>query len=178
MTINKKTELVLERHFDPRSCRHTINGKVFVLHCHHYMSLYSQLAIDCGLLDGKKLLAEVAEDTFYEILCDYYRAHELTGIEDRISIAEQYYAVMGMGKMRVIYLGSDSAEVELAHSHADQGWLKKWGKADFPVNYFTCGYVAALLSAVLGSPPRAFSVSESASLVTGADRTKFTAVAL
>lgn len=178
MAINKKTELLLDRHFDPRSCRHTINGEVFVLHCHHYMSLYSQLAIDCGLLDGKKLLAEVTEDTFYDLLSDYYRAHELEGLEDRISIAEQYYAVMGMGKMKVTYVGNDSAEVELVHSHADQGWIKKWGKADFPVNYFTCGYVAALLSAVLGRPARTFAVTESTSMVTGAERTKLTAVAL
>ena len=128
MAVIKKTEIVLDKQFDPRSCRHTLNGAVSVLHCHHYATLYCQLADDCGMLDGKKLLAECAEDTFHEVLAEYYETHDIQTMADRFAIAEQYYAVTGLGKMRVVSAGRESGEVELEHSHVDQGWIKKWGE--------------------------------------------------
>lgn len=176
MAVSKKTELVIDRRFDRKTCRHSLNGQVVVLHCHHYASLYSQLADDCGLLDAKKLLAEVSEDTFYKILSDYYALHGIDRIDDRISIAEQYYAALGIGSMKVLYAGPDSGEVELIHSHIDEGWIKKWGKTDKPVNFITCGYIAALMASVLGKSPRTFGVAEVESIVCGAARSRFTAV--
>ena len=111
MATNKKTDLIIERRFDPIRCQHTVNGHVHVLHCHHYLSLYSQLAEDCGMLDARKLLTEVAEDTFYGVLAGYYREHNLEGVADRIAIAEQYYAFTGLGQMKVLAAGRDSGEV-------------------------------------------------------------------
>lgn len=177
MAINRKTELIIDRRFDPNRCQHTINGRVHVLHCHHYLSLYTQLAEDCGMLDARKLLTEVAEDTFYEVLADYYREHGLESVADRITIAEQYYALTGLGQMRVLAAGRDSGEVELLHSHADGGWIKKWGKREKPVNYITCGYIAALFAAIFGLPSRSFAAMETASIVSGAERSEFVVAA-
>lgn len=176
MPIAKKTDFVIDRSFDPKSCRHSINGDVQVLHCHHYATLYSQLAIDCGMLDGKKLLMDVAEDSFYKTLTDYYKAHNLTDMDDRIAIAEQYYAVAGLGKMKVKCMGPDSGEVELAHSHVDEGWVKKFGKSETPVNFITAGYVAGLFAAIQDKQPRSFSVKEVQSIVSGADSSLFEVV--
>jgi hypothetical protein len=154
-----------------------MNGQVSVLHCHHYATLYSQLADDCGMLDGKKLLAECTEDTFYHTLTSYYAEHGIGNIEDRIAIAEQYYAASGLGKMKVVCAGPESGVVELAHSHIDEGWIKKWGKRDKPVNFITCGYIAAVFSAVFGQEKRSFAVTETASIITGAERSQFNVVA-
>ncbi len=176
MTVKKKTEIVFECAFDPRTSRHTINGETSVLHCHHYATLYSQLADDCGMLDGKQLLAEVAEDTFLKILSDYYKVNGLSCPKERIQIAEQYYAATGLGKLKVCFMGPDSGEVELPFSHVDQGWIKKFGRRDKPVNFITSGYIAALFSAVNGKPARSYQVIESQSIVTGAECSRFLVV--
>jgi len=176
MAVSRKTELIIDHRFDRKTCRHTLNGKVVVLHCHHYASLYSQLADDCGLLDARKLLAEVTEDTFHEILSDYFRQHEIDLIDDRISIAEQYYAAIGLGRMSVLCAGPEAGEVELIRSHIDEGWIKKWGKSDKSINFITCGYVAALMSSVFGKTTRSFQVMETESILAGAARSRFTAV--
>ena len=83
---------------------------------------------------------------------------------------------MGLGKLQVVCGGSDSGEVELHHSHVDQGWIKKWGKRDKPVNSIGAGYIAALFAAGFDLPPRAFAVTETASIVSGAPRSVFNIV--
>jgi len=178
MPVIQETELRLERRFDPRPCRHFLNGDVYVLHCHHYATLYSQLADDCGMLDGRKLLAEVAEDTFFDELGNYYDKHGVTDTADRIALAEQYYAVTGLGQMHVRCAGPAGAEVELSHSHVDEGWIKKWGQRDKPVNFITQGYIAGALAAIFGRPRRSYVVVETESLVKGDERSRFQAVSM
>ncbi len=176
MAISKKTEFIVDHYFDPRTNRHTVNGITHVLHCHHYASLYTQLAEDAGMLDGKKLLAESAEDAFYEVLNNYYETYNIETIESRFAIAEQYYALSGLGQMKVLCAGYDSGEVELMHSHVDEGWVKKWGRLNRPINHITRGYIAAMFSAVLGTATRIFDVHETASIVAGDEKSKFKVV--
>lgn len=173
MPIKKKTEIILDHRFDPKTCRHYLNGQLTVLHCHHYATLYTQLADDTSLIDAKKLMAEVAEDTFFDALSLYYKEHQITTIEDRIAIAEQYFAVIGMGEMKVIYAGMDSGMVELLHSHLDEGWIKKWGKRDKPINFIACGYISGMFSAVFDKPIRSYNVIETQSIVSGAEKSCF-----
>lgn len=177
MPVNKKTELIIERTFDPVRSRHNINGVTHVLHCHHYLTLYTQLAEDCAFLDGKKLLREVSEDAFFHILSDYYRKQGIATIADRVLIGEQYYAFSGLGQLKVACAGAGGGEVELLTSHLDAGWIRKFGKRDQAVNYVTCGYVTALFAAVFGLKPRSFSANEVASIVAGAERSRFEVVA-
>jgi hypothetical protein len=68
MTVEKKTEFEIDHKFDPIRNRHYMNGVCTVLHCHHYATLYTQLADDAEEFAGVRLLIEAAEDTFYEVL--------------------------------------------------------------------------------------------------------------
>ncbi len=173
----KQTEILLDHRFDPKTCRHSLNDKVHVLHCHHYATLYSRLADDCGMLDGKQLLAEVAEDTFFDFFTNYFEKNGIDALADKISIAEQYYAATGLGQMNVLCAGPESGEVELLHSHVDEGWIKKWGQRDKPVNFMTCGFIAGMFSAVFGKATRSYYVSETESIVAGSEHSKFEVVA-
>ena len=164
MSQFNETTLILDKKFDPKICRHYLNGQVSVLHCHHYSTLYTQLAVDAGETD---LLADVAEDTFYNLLTSYYKSHNIDNIEDRIDIAIQYYATVGLGKMQVNFLGDESGEVELLVSHLDKGWIKKWGNYDKPVNFITVGYIKGMFSAVFCKPTKTFKASEIKSIVMG-----------
>jgi len=173
----KKTELQIDHRFDPKSCRHTLNGVNVALHCHHFTSLYTQLADDCSMFNAKKLLAEATEDAFYEMMKNYFDTRQIGCLRDRISLAEQCYAAVGLGQMRVLFAGPDSGEVELLHSHVDSGWIKKWGQREQPVNFITCGYIAGLFSAVFNPPVRSFDVFETQSIVAGAATSRFKVIA-
>jgi hypothetical protein len=163
--------------FEPRNCRHLVNGRTYVLHCHHYATLYTQLAEDCSMLDGKKLLAESAEDAFYGVLSEYFQKHQLKSIPDRIGVAEQFFRVTGMGTLNVNCAGPDYGEVELPSSHLDAGWTKKWGKSEKPINHITRGFIAALFAAAFDRSPRSYTVTETASIACGAPVSRFTVVA-
>ncbi len=176
MPKNIKTEIEILHKFDPRACRHTLNGENVVLHCHHYASLYTQLACDCGMLDAKALLAECAEDTFYEVLSKYYAANGIDDMVDRIAIAEQYYSVFGLGQLSFTSVGPEAGTAELPFSHIDAGWIKKWGKSDRPVNFVTQGYISAAFAAIYDKAVRTFSTLETASIVSGAPRSEFKVV--
>lgn len=177
MSFYQKTELELRHHFDPMSCRHYLNNHLTVLHCHHYASLYTQLAMDCSFLNAKKLLAECMEDAVYPMLTEYYREHCIDKIEDRIKMAEELYAAMGLGKMEVRFMGPYSGCVILKYSHVDQGWIKKWGPYSQPVNYITAGFIAATFSAVYDKSPRSYTVTENKSIVCGEAESEFAVVA-
>ncbi len=177
MAIFSKVELKLDHQFDPQSCRHTLNGQNIALHCHHFATLYTQLADDCAMFDAKKLLAESTEDAFYPMLKQYFDDNQMTCIAKRIQIAEQMYAAVGLGQMKVIGAGPDSGLVELIHSHVDSGWIRKWGNRDQPVNFITCGYIAGAFSAVFGRSRRAYDVIETLSIVSGSPISRFKIIA-
>ena len=177
MTSYRKTELELNKAFDPQSCRHIMEGNTVVLHCHHYATLYTQLAMDCGMLDAKALMAECSEDTWEEFLREYFRSRGVSSVRERIALAEQSYAAAGLGRMRVTCASPESGEVTLDHSHLDEGWIKKWGHYKSPVNFIGAGYISALFSAVFDLPARSFAVTEAEAIVCGAPRSRFIVVA-
>ena len=177
MTQYRKTELVLNKTFDPKESRHRIDGDTVVLHCHHYTALYTQLAMDCSMLDAKALMSECSEDCWQDYLSNYYKANGIVSLADRIAIGEQTYAAAGLGKMRVNSAGMDSGEVTLEHSHVDEGWIKKWGKHDKPINYITAGFIAGLFAAVFEKPVRSYTATEIQSIVSGAACSRFNIVA-
>ena len=166
-------DLMFEHVFDEKTKRHYVNGHLSVLHCHHYTSLYTQLALDAQKTD---LLAASSEEAFYHVLVGYFDRHRIESIEERIETACQYYAAVGLGKMRVRYLGNDSGEVELLSSHVDGGWIKKWGVYDEPVNYIGVGYITAMFAAVLDEPQTTFQANEVQSIVMGAETSIFKVV--
>ena len=171
MALVINTQVKYDHYFDRGTKRHTINGIQSVLHCHHYTSLYTQLAIDAGETD---LLKECARESFRTVLDTYFAANpDIDTVQAKVEIGCQYYALLGLGKMVVNFLGTESGEVELLSSHTDDGWKKKWGEYDKPVNYISAGYIEAMFESVLNFPAKSFRVVESQSLVMGSEVSKF-----
>ena len=165
---------ILQTRFDNDRCRHFAGGQTLVLHCHHFAALTTQLANDCSLLDAKRLLAECAEDAFHTVLDNYYRQNNISDLRERIEAAERYFSEAGLGKLKVNYAGLCAGEVELKHSHVDEGWIKKWGESSIPVNYIGCGYVTALFSALFDRPKRIYTAKERQSIACGAETSVIT----
>jgi hypothetical protein len=166
-------EVVFERAFDPRRCRHLLEGRTSVLHCHHYSTLYTQLADDCIMLDARGLLARVSAETFFEILSGLQRKHGWHSPAERLAAAERYYAFAGLGKLKIVSAGPDAGEAELERSHIDEGWVRKWGRRNEPVNFITQGFLAAAFAAAFDRTPSDYAVREIVSMVSGADRSRF-----
>jgi hypothetical protein len=152
--------------FDENNYRHAVNGHESVLHCHHYMCLTTKVAHQFAKIGGAKILRESAEDSIRPMLDSYIAEHHVKSPEDRLAIGAEYYAVFGMGLME-INGDAESGEVRLLHSHIDEGWIKKFGKSDRPINDFTRGFVAAVFAAAFDKPARSYEVRETASIATG-----------
>ncbi len=165
-------EFKVKQEFDPERMRHYINGELSVMHCHHYATLFSQLADDAKLLKGAKLLADSVEESTLPVLEKYYKENNITSLEDKASIAEQYFGFIGLGKVE-IKADDDGGTAEMNHAHVDEGWVKKWGKRDAPVNFIGQGFLAGAFSAITGNKAGDFKVEETQSIVSGASSSKF-----
>lgn len=175
MTNENRPQLVLERAIQPDSKKHTVNDDVYVLHCHHYATLYTQLAEDArSIADGPAILHEATADTYRGIFDRYFQNHDVTEVADRVSIVEQLFAAGGLGQIEFSEVREDGGTVEMEHSHLDEGWIKKWGRRSEPVNYITAGIIAGAFGAFYGVPNESFVVEEVESIVSGADHSKFT----
>lgn len=161
--------------FDKNTYRHFMNGHMSVLHCHHYMTLTSKMAMDYNDLNGVRILIESTEDSMRPLFDDYIVKNGISDSTARLNVGAEYYPVMGMGLMQ-IKGDVNGGTVTLSRSHVDSGWIKKWGKHDKPVNYFTCGYIAAIFAASFNKPARSYEVVEIASIVKGDEQSRFTVV--
>ena len=157
MSIYKNALLEFDHIFNNKSCRHSVNNDIYVLHCHHYTSLFTQLAIDSNeMFGGIKVLTESAEDSFNQFFNKYFIERPNLTLIEKISVAEQYYSFAGLGKMIIKSLGENSGEIVLESSHVDEGWIKKWGQYDKPINFITCGFISALFSSVFNKKTRTY----------------------
>lgn len=176
MATEQTLEWMIDHRFDPQRCRHTLNGVTSVLHCHHFASLYSQLAEDAAMVDGKALLRKAAELSFYPVLQAYFAEHGITRLEDRLALAGEYFKLIGLGAIKFDCVGSITVSVHMTHSHVDEGWVRKWGTRETPVNFIGQGFLAAAVAAAYDLPVGSYSVREPESIVAGAPVSRFTIV--
>jgi hypothetical protein len=156
----------------PSTYRHYLNGIPVVLHCHHYLTLYTRAAEQFSEIGGPGILAESMEDAVRPLLDNLFGKEPSASPQDRFQTGTELYSFMGLGSMK-IEGNAEGGQVTLLASHLDQGWIKKWGKNDKPVNYVTGGYLAALFAAVFAENPRSFAVTEMEAVVTGAPQSVF-----
>ncbi|MEO1173312.1 MAG: hypothetical protein AAFX94_14865 [Myxococcota bacterium] len=163
----------LEHTFDTSTYRHFINGHNAVMHCHHYMSLTTALAVQFAENGGTRVLIESAEDSMRPILSEYFVKHSVSDPTERLNLGAELYSILGLGKISV--QGSfGGGEAILHRSHVDEGWVKKFGPADAPLNFFTRGFVRAIFSAAFDRPARGYAVEENESIAMGAETGRMT----
>ncbi|MDM8514818.1 hypothetical protein QUF76_01370 [Desulfobacterales bacterium HSG16] len=161
--------------FDSIRNRHYLNNVCSVIHCHHYATLYTQLAEDASHFEGEKILKETSENIFYRVLHDYFTQEDINNDEERRIVAEDYWRIVGMGLIS-FEIKKEVITAEMFYSHIDEGWLKKWGSREKPVNHITAGFVAAVAALVNKKPPQSFQVQEIKGLVCGDNVSAFEAI--
>lgn len=162
--------LKIAQHVDPKTLRMYVNDTFTVYHCHHYTTLFTQLAEDAKELKGSTLMVETAEFTFHAVLTKYFADNGISDPTDRASIAEQYFSFVGLGEVKV---SVKEGSAEMAHSHVDEGWISKWGKRTKPVNFIGQGFLAGAFAAIMNSGTGSYAVTETQSIVSGAGTSKF-----
>jgi hypothetical protein len=176
MAIRKQLDLVVDQKFDRKVCRHYFNGSTYVLHCHHYATLYCRLADDAELFDGKALLRKGTEAAFVPEMRKFFEAQGVCDVAGRVQLVEEYWRFMGMGLVRFERVGAMAATAVMTRSHVDEGWVKKWGNREAPVNFIGQGFLAAAMAAIYEVPEGSYAVQEQQSIVAGAEASVFTIV--
>jgi hypothetical protein len=169
-------EFEVHQEFDAKTKRQVINGSPAVYHCHHYSTLFTQLALDAKALGGEKLLADAAAEFAFAELTAYFGDQGITSTADRVSAVEAHFGFVGLGALRLKFDGT-SGTAEMPHSHIDEGWLKKWRKHDRPVNLIGQGYLRGACAAVSDKHIEAFEVKETQSIVMGEALSAFSILA-
>lgn len=164
--------LRLEYSHDDETHRNFLNGQPVVMHSHHYLALITKLVEDLADMSAPEILRDAVEDTMRAVFDDYIAKNGLTSAQDRCNVGREYFSVFGLGKM-VITGDENGGEIRLLRSHVDEGWVKKWGVHNKPINHFTCGYVAAMFGAAFNKPARSYVVAEVASIAAGDSEGKF-----
>jgi hypothetical protein len=167
MTLN------LDFSFNDVTYRHTLNGELMVLHCHHYMTLYTKLAEEFAGFGGKRILAESIEDAMLDFFKKYHANNSVTTPAARLEVGKEFYSTLGLGLMEISG-DENGGEIKLIQSHVDKGWIKKFGKHDKAVNHFSCGFAAAIFSAAFDKGPRVYDVVEATSIAMGNESGKLT----
>ena len=88
----------------------------------------------------------------------------------RITVAEQLFAWMGLGRLDLSGLTDRGGRVSVKQPHMPLAWRPAWGSAHEALCFFTQGWVAGAASAVLGRSLRDLHASHPACQATGSDR--------
>ncbi len=159
--------------FDYEDYRHFMDGHPLVIRGHHYLPLMAKAAIDFDHLGAIALQKEEAEKAMRTIFDDAIKANNISTPEDRLDVGVTYYPEMWLGRLQIVSAGPEGGEIVAPHSHLDEGWTLKWGQADRPVNFFTCGFIAAMFACAFDKPQGSYKVEEVESLAMGAAQSRF-----
>lgn len=162
-----------EQEFDDQRNLQYVNGEAAVMHCHHYATIFTKMALDHAGLGGPQHLFDAMEETAYLTLHRLFTVDAITGAEARRTIAEAYFALSGLGQL-ALEVHPDGGRATMRHAHVDEGWIKKWGQHSRPVNLMGQGYLVGAMAAIYGRPVGSYRVRETQSLVTGAKTSEFT----
>ncbi|MBW2569151.1 MAG: 4-vinyl reductase [Deltaproteobacteria bacterium] len=161
--------------FDSDNNIFEFNGSFVSFHCHHY---------NCGLLkaieeipniNGHCIIKETAEEEFFQEF-----KQMLTGESKEISPvkalekAEELYRFMGLGRLDLSKLTENGGIAYADSSYYVVSWLAKYGRREAPVCYFTCGYIAGILSAIFDAVLYTYEVKETRCMILRYDRCEFT----
>lgn len=158
--------------FDIKKKLQYLNNESSVMHCHHYATLYTKMALETEDLGGPGHLEDSSEEAFYITLRKYKVMQNIQQREDIRKMCEEYFSMVGLGKISITISGSGGSII-MSHSHIDEGWVKKWGRSHRKINFVGSGYIKACFSLIFDKDIRTFDVEETRSIVKGDSVSEF-----
>lgn len=162
-------------YFDSEHNIMDLNGVPVSIHCHHY---------NCGLLnaieeitniDGHAVIIDTAAEEFSSKFKQLLEQEtEVLSPDEALQKASELYRLMGFGSLDLSNLTARGGTVFSDSSYFSMSWLAKYGRRDTPVCYFTCGFIAGILSAIFNVAPDTYEVKETECKILRHDKCKFT----
>lgn len=165
--------LDLRHYYDETTSQHFHRNFKVVLHCHHYMAAFIDLAKEFEGDGGPETMMNSAANAFGSFLRLYYLNEGIRDVQERVKIAEQYWKAIGMGLITIETNDSSRAVASMDYSHVDEGWLKKGKRTMSPINFITQGFLRGMMQAVYGGRAQDYKITETNSLALGARKSEF-----
>jgi hypothetical protein len=165
-------ECTFNQVFDDKQMVQYVNNEPSVMHCHHYATLFTKLAMDMKDLNGPALLAESMEEAIYLVLKKYFIVHKILDFKTKLDVAEQFCGLFGLGKLK-LNVSRNGGSAVMTHSHVDEGWKKKWSRTKEVVNFMGQGYISASFEILNDMPLGSYKVTETKSIVKGSPVSEF-----
>lgn len=162
-----------EQTFDPVRKLQYVNTDPSVMHCHHYATLITHMALDLDEIGAPRLLEEAMEEAIYLVLKKQLLLQNITSRDARVAAVEEHFRLTGLGSLELTVLSEGEGAARLSHSHIDEGWIKKWGTADGPVNRMGAGYLAAAFAVIHDARLRTYVAEETKSMASGETHSEF-----
>ncbi len=164
----KSERFPFEKRFYPEQNLIEIEGALVSLHCHHF---------NCGLLkgleelqgiDGLELFVKTTEEVYNHFFRSYLARHpEIKTPEEKLAAAAAMYHFFGYGHLDLSQLSEKGGEVKAYSSYYVTAWLAKYGRRKQKVCYFTCGFLAGIMTAIFERPLGSYLVKEKKCLILG-----------
>jgi predicted hydrocarbon binding protein len=148
-----------------------------IFHCHHYNTYLQRTLEDTShYLDIYPVLVASAHALVYEQLDSHFFHKQISTIQSRKQIAEDFFSFCGFGKFNLDNLTPEGGIVEATADHYSIGWLSKFGKRgsqEKPVSFFTQGYLSGAAEAIFGLPKFSIETTQTHCLTKGDEKVAF-----
>lgn len=129
--------------FDTERNCHFVANEAMVFHCHHYVISLQNKILNADYVDSRPFLIGAAAHALH---------HQLSNLCDglasdhRLRTIETAYKTFGFGLVDLSGLKGEGGVVIAAKSVISKMWRRKFGNSDTPVDFYTCGFLAAAYS--------------------------------
>jgi len=164
----------LNKQYDRDKAKHFIEGRHFVLHCHHYNTQLHRAIINTPFMDGPDFVFRVSRDDFYDTIGAVLKSKQITGADRVKEACNDLYRYMGFGFFDMAGLGPKGGTVTALHSHLATGYINKWGAQDKPVDDVGRGFLAAAWALAYGGNPKKCVVRQTRCIAQGHKTCEFT----
>ena len=158
--------------FDPGRKLQYVNNDPSVMHCHHYATLFTKLALDFLHIDGPAKLRDSMEEAYYIVLKKALIVKDVSNRDEKKLLIEEHFRLAGLGKLEISIL-ENGGTARMTHSHVDEGWIRKWGKNETQVNFIGQGFLVAAFALLFERKLGSFKVEEKQSMVSGSPYSSF-----
>lgn len=117
-----------------------IGGEAMIFHCHHYIINLQRTILDADYIDSSRFLIGSAADAVYYQLKNLCK--DLSLEESKI-MAQDIYKTFGYGLINLQSMNENGCSLKTTKSFFSKTWEMKFGQNSKPVDYYTCGFLAA-----------------------------------
>lgn len=172
----------LRGNFHKNRNAYVVNNEPGIFHCHHYNCYLQACILDTsGYLPGIKteVLVNSAQEIAYPLFVGHFKENNISSIDARKSIVEDYFRFAGFGKISLAEINKHGGKSNTEYDHYGIGWKSKFeAKPEEPVSFFTRGFLAGSVEAIYDLPTGSLDCLQNKCIAMGDNHSEFEIVEL